>query len=265
MPPTLPRFALLEGRLPDAARAAIRGAYEVVTAAEATGAEGVLVVAGDDALAAVRGYRDAGGRLPVYVLVEGAVPMPERLAWIREGADDLLSMDALAEALEQKVKSAAWRPTPLPDPGETAARVDRWLRAAARYLGAREELLAELGPQGRGRYLDVAFLRDQVLRAGDLDGGPDPFGQRRGSDREALAWPARLLSPVPGEAQILNVGADGACLALPVAPGPGERVFAVISGEHVTARLEFEVRWQRRVGRGRWQVGVFGIACVLES
>jgi hypothetical protein len=258
--PPLPRFALLDGRLPDAAAAAIRGTCEVVGAAAAEDADGALLLGGSDAVATVREYRAAGGRLPVYVLVEGEVPMADRLAWIRHGADDLLSLDTLGEALARKARSASARPVP----GAAGPRLDRWLRASARYLAAREELLAELGPAGRGRYLDVAFLRDQVLRASEFDGGPDLFGQRRGSEREALDWPARLVSPSPGEALVLDVGADGARLSLPVAPGPDERVSVVVSGEHVTGRLDFEVRWQRRIGRGRWQVGVVCTACVLE-
>ena len=38
-----------------------------------------------------------------------------------------------------------------------------------------------------------------------------------------------------------------------------------IRGDQVTGELRFEARWQRRVGRERWLVGVFTTACMLQD
>lgn len=252
---------MLEGGLPDDARAAAAGVADLVPPEEAAGAEGVLVPAGPDGARVARVYRDRGGRLPVYALSSARVTVADRIRWIREGGDDLLALAELPAALERKLAAGALRPTA--GDGPVAERVDRWLRAAARYLSAREEILADLGKNGRTRYLDAVFLRDHVVRAGHADGGPDAFGQRRRGDREALDWPARLSAPIPVDARVQQIGAEGACLSLPVAPGPGERLVAEVAGKQVTGRLELEVRWLRRVARGRWQVGVFSIACTL--
>jgi hypothetical protein len=231
-----------------------------------TPAEGALLHATADALPALRHYREEGGRLPIFAVAEGPVRMDDRIRWVREGADDLFAADTAADALARRLRSDTWRspPSPREAVGNVGARVDRWLRASGRYLLAREHLVGEIPQAGRSRYLDTVFLRDQVLRTGDNEGPADAFGQRRGGEREVLDWPIRVLAPTVSEGQLLNIGADGVCLALPVAPSPGERLQMAVSGERAAGRLEIEVRWQRRIGRGRWQIGAFAISCALE-
>ncbi len=262
----LPRFLVLGGRLPDAALSGLAGLVELVDGADpAAPADGGLLPANAEVLPALRRYREGGGRLPIFAVSEEPIDIAQRLRWIRQGADDLLEARTAAETLARKLRSDTWRqPLAALDPSQAADRVDRWLRASSRYLDAREELVGDLGNHGRSRFLDASFLRDQVVRAGDGEAAADPFGQRRGSERESLNWPVRLLAPVVADGHLQNIGADGVCLALPTAPGPGERLQLAVSGERVSARVELEVRWQRRIGRGRWQIGAFGIACTIE-
>jgi hypothetical protein len=227
-------------------------------------ADGVLVHARPELFPALRRFRQGGGRLPIFGLADGEADIPARLEWIREGADDLLDQRSAAEVLLRKLRSdISWRNPGEGKPGtpRIAIRIDRWLLASRRYLETRERLVAGLGEGGRARFLDCAFLRDQAARAADAEGAPDGFGQRRGGDRETLDWPIRLLAPVAGAGELLNIGADGACLSLPNAPGSGERLQVLLEGHEVAATVELEVRWQRRVARNRWQVGAFGIAC----
>lgn len=229
--------------------------------------DGVLVHAHADLFPALRRFRDGGGRLPIFGLSLGAVDIGERIRWIREGADDLLDIGTAAAALIRRLHKETWQPvTRRPSTDAlvpTSARVDRWLLAASRYLSAREEVVKALGDGGRGRYLDCAFLRDQLLKASETEPVIDLFGQRRGSERESLSWPVSLLSPDQADGELLDIGADGACLALPTSPDPGQRLQVRIEGGTVDARLEFEVRWRRRVSREAWHAGVFAIACAV--
>ncbi len=266
---SLPRFLLLGGPLPEAAVAGLRDVVTLDATEDATApADGILVPARPEVLPAIRRFRDAGGRLPIFAVSPTPVTITERLAWIGDGGvNDVLAADTAGEALARKLRSETWRPSAPPsgEGNEAGARVDRWLRAASRYLEAREALLAGLGPRGRARFLDTTFLRDKVLRAGDGDFAADPFGHRRGSEGESLSWPVNLLAPVATSGHLENIGADGACLALANAPGPGERLHISVVGERVAATLALDVLWQRRIGRGRWQVGALALACTIES
>ncbi|MDP2314570.1 MAG: hypothetical protein Q8P41_16830 [Pseudomonadota bacterium] len=262
-----PRFVVLGGPVPERLRADLSGEVDLLEGADLVdpATDGVLVHAHAELFPALRRFRDGGGRLPIFGLAEGPVDVDQRIRWIREGADDLLDLETAAATLSRKLRAEVWRPAGRPTPPTenlpVAARVDRWLTAAGRYLPARELLVETLGLGGRNRYLDCAFLRDQLVRAGDTDVTADVFGQRRGSEREPLGWPVQLLAPIEGGGELLNIGADGACISLPSAPGPGERLHVRIEGTNVAATMELEVRWRRRVSRDRWQVGAFGIAC----
>ena len=66
---SLPRFLLLGGALPERARAGLTGVVEVVEGSPA-GAEGGLIPAKEEALPALRRYREGGGRLPVFAVTE---------------------------------------------------------------------------------------------------------------------------------------------------------------------------------------------------
>jgi hypothetical protein len=263
---TTPRFVVLGGPVPEPLQTDLLGVVELFEGGDLVdpSTDGVLVHAHADLFPALRRFRDGGGRLPIFGLSLGSVDITERLRWIREGADDLLEIGTAAATLMRKLRTEAWQPAARAPGGESlppAARVDRWLMAAGRYLAAREELVDTLGTGGRDRYLDCAFLRDQLLRAAESEATSDMFGQRRGSEREPLGWPVWLLAPVEVGGELLNIGADGACLALPTSPGPGQRLQVRIEGGTVAAMLELEVRWRRRVARDRWQIGAFGIAC----
>ncbi len=265
---TSPRFVVLGGPVPEPLRTDLLGIVELFEGGELVdpSTDGVLVHAHDYLFPALRRFRDGGGRLPIYGLTRGPVQIGERIRWIREGADDLLDIAFAGATLARKLRTEAWRPSvraPGAEPTPIAMRLDRWLTAAGRYLPAREHLVDTLGNNGRGRYLDCAFLRDQLVRATETEGSPDLFGQRRGSDRENLGWPIRLMSPIESTGELLNIGADGACLSLSTAPVPGDRLQVRIEGGTVAATMEMEVRWQRRVSRDRWQVGAFGIACAV--
>ena len=149
-------------------------------------------------------------------------------------------------------------------PPSAGQRLDRWLQASARYLATRESLIAGLGEGGRSRYLDCVFQRDQVMRTGD-GGMPDVFGQRRGMDRETFSWPIVVHQPKALTGNLENIGPDGACLALPTAPPPGQALHASVQGETLRGELVFEARWQRRVAKDRWLVGVCTTACRVHE
>ncbi|MDP2310328.1 MAG: hypothetical protein Q8P18_30205 [Pseudomonadota bacterium] len=268
MQATTPRFVVLGGPVPEPLRSELLGVVELFEGGDLVdpSTDGVLVHAHADLFPALRRFRDGGGRLPIFGLSQRPVEIGERLRWIREGADDLLEIGTAAATLLRKLRTEAWQaatPAPRGERVPAGARVDRWLMAAGRYLSAREDLVETLGAGGRNRYLDCVFLRDQLLRAAESEAPTDMFGQRRGSERESLGWPVWVLAPLAVGGELLNIGADGACLALPTAPGPGERLQVRIEGATVAAMVELEVRWRRRVSRERWQIGAFGIACAV--
>lgn len=221
-------------------------------------ADGVILHANGDVFPAVRRFRSAGGNLPIFGWSEQTVDIAVRLEWIREGADDLLHPENAVEALLRRLRGDARRAVGQLD---TAMRLDRYLEALRRYLLTREDLVTALGESGRARYLDCTFQRDQVMRASETDATVDAFGQRRGSDREPLAWPAAVMEPYHGTCHVLNIGPDGMCLSLAQAPVAGERLALAIEGATQSMRVEMEVRWQRRIGRDRWEAGALALAC----
>lgn len=243
------RFLVLGGPVPTRLREELGGSIELHAEADLPfeEADGVLLHAVAELLPALRRFRAKGGALPLFGWSDGEADVRERLTWIREGADDLVSGPLAAEVLHRRVRGAATRRAG--DPA-TGARIDRYLRSIARYVQAREQLVSDLAEGGRGRVVDVAFLRDQALRASE-DHVPDPFGQRRGGDRDVLAWPAELLDPA-GTAELLNLGADGVGIALPRPPPRDGRLRAAIEGLTVRAELDLDVRWHRRSSRERW-------------
>jgi len=263
-----PRFVVLGGPVPEALRADLFGDIELFEGGELVDptTDGVLVHAHADLFPALRRFRDGGGRLPIFGLAPGSVAIADRIRWIREGADDLLDVTSAADALRRKIRSDTWRPAgALPNlaPLSTSARVDRWLVATDRYLPARDRIVAALGADGRARYLDLVFLRDQLLRASDLEGAPDAFGQRRGADRVPLDWSVQVLLPVECRGELINIGAEGASIAVPAPPQQGGLLRVTVEGSAVAGVLDFEVRWQRRASRERWHLGALALACTL--
>ncbi len=264
-----PRFLVLNGRLPAQLAAPILPSLDLFDdgALGLADADGILVYATGPPPPALRHLRETGVTLPVFGIAPAPVDVTDRILWIRAGADDLLSAFRAADVIQARLRNDDPRIGALgetaADPGRTGDRVDRWLLACHLYFQARERIIDALDEGGRVRFLDCVFLRDQVLRAGDTDSAPDAFGQRRGGDREPLGWPVHILSARACAGELLNVGADGACLGVGKAPDPGDRMEIGVAGASVEATIRMQVRWQRRVARDRWQIGAFAIDCTL--
>lgn len=254
------RFLVLGGPVPARLREDLGGSVSLHAEAELPfgEADGILLHAVADLLPALRRFRAAGGALPLFGWSDTVADVRDRLAWIREGADDLVSGPHAADALNRRLRG---RPAGRIAEPAAAARIDRYLRTIERYVQAREQLVAGMGDGGRGRIVDCSFLRDQVIRAAE-DSPADAFGQRRGSERESLGWPVELLEPA-GKAELINIGADGVCLALFQAPSREGHLRAAVEGLSVRAELDLEVRWHRRAGRDRWEAGALSVGCRL--
>ncbi len=246
---------VLGGPVPEGLRAALTGVIDLVPEGASNDGEidGVLIYAKQESLAVFRKFRRAGGALAIFALSEGPVDLNARLQWIRYGADDLLDPATAAETLTRKLQSPATHSADIAEQTTRGMYLDRYLRGLHRYLGARNEILGTLGEGGLTRYLDTAFLRDQVLRADDNDQPADAFGQRRGGLREMLRWPMQIIEPTSNTGEVLNIGADGMSISL--AHAPPERMRMALEAGNVAATLDVDVRWQRRVARDRWEVG----------
>ncbi|MBM4393747.1 MAG: hypothetical protein FJ090_21685 [Deltaproteobacteria bacterium] len=247
------RFMVLGGPVPAALQAALTGVVEFVPdgAVPDDDVDGLLVHARPESLAVFRRFRRKGGSLPIFALADGPVEIGARVQWIRHGADDLLDPATAADTLRRKMK-ASHAAESAKDDAEKGMYLDRYLCCMQRYVAAREALLSRLGENELSRYLDCVFLRDHALRASE-DAPADPFGQRRGDQREPLGWPVSVVEPVDGAGEILNVGADGCACAINVPPG--DRLTLSVQTGAMSAELSLDVRWQRRVARDRWEFG----------
>jgi len=259
-----PRIVVLGGPIPGQLVAELDGTVTLVeeSAIGADGVAGVLVHARADSLPAVRRFRVAGGQLPIYGLAEGTVSVADRILWIREGADDLLPMASAAEVLVRRIRGEATRIQPADEAVPLGVRLDRWLVALHRYVQLRTRVLNRLGPDGATLLLDMSFHRDQVMRAADAEVTVDALGQRRGGARETLAWTVRVLGEPSGEAELVNVGADGYSVAS-AEQLPLGALRVEIDGLTVSAVLQGEVRWCREAGPDRWEAGVYVQATTL--
>lgn len=251
------RFMVLGGPVPPELQAALTGTIELVpdggTADDDI--DGLLVHARTESLPVFRRFRRKGGALPIFALAEGPVEIGARVQWIRHGADDLLDPATAAETLRRKLRGNKGA-TPGGE-GDRGMFLDRYLKCMHRYVHARQELMARLGEAALSRYLDCVFLRDQALRASE-DAPADAFGQRRGGQREPLRWPVTILDAGESAGELLNVGADGCACA--VSSAPGERLSLRVQTGAITATLDVDVRWQRRVARDRWEFGGLVVA-----
>jgi hypothetical protein len=251
----LARFKVLGGPIPVDLAEALAGIAELVP--ENGGddkVDGVLIYAKDESLPAFRRFRKDGGDLSIFALAEGEVDLSARLRWIREGADDLVSLSTAPEILQRKLLAPPGAAVDVAEDMSRGMFLDHYLRAMHRYLGARNDVLAALGDGAITRYLDTCFLRDQVLRPRGSEQPADAFGRRRGGARAEVHWPLQVIEPVQVAADLLNFGADGMSLAMGVAPA--EKLRVAIEAASVGAVLDVDVRWQRRVARDRWEVGV---------
>lgn len=258
-----PRIVVLGGSIPESLGAQLQGNIDLVPESEVEAGNwtGILVHARVESLSAVRRFRNAGGLTPIYGLADRAVDVGRRIQWIREGADDLLSLDTAAAVLTRRIRGPAAQVRPIGEPAlPERVRIDRYLAALTRYLATRTELLEMLGEAGRQRFLDCYFLREQVLRAADGE-FPEVGGQRRGADREPMQWGVRLLGRPPEEsiAELQNIGPDGIGLSLHRPLPPGEQIRIELDGYNTSAIVTAEVRWQRRASRERWDVGTFAL------
>jgi hypothetical protein len=259
----LTRYMVLGGPVPPELATALAGLVDLVAEDQVpdTEVDGVLIHARPESAAIFRRFRRAGGSLPIFALTTDAVTITERLQWIRHGADDLLDLATAADTLRRKLRTAP-KPGDVREDAERGMFLDRYLRCMHRYIGARQALIPALGEQALSRYLDCVFLRDQALRAAE-DAPTDAFGQRRGSQREPMKWPVRTTDPMESDGTLLNVGADGCALALPTQPPDHLRL--TLSTGALTATLDLEVRWQRRAGRGRWELGGLIVGVHLQE
>ena len=256
-----PRIVVLGGPIPEILRAQLAGNIDLLPEVEIETGDwtGILVYARNEALSAVRRFRNAGGVAAIYGLSETPVDVAQRIRWIREGADDLLAMDTAAGVLARRLRGPATRVPGALASVPTGVRLDRYLTALSRYLSARSDVLGLLGEAGRQRFLDCHFLRDQVLKAADGDFPDTGNGQRRGSDREPLQWGVHLANRATDDAiaELQNIGADGLGLALRSPMTPGELMRVDLDGYTMSAVISVEVRWQRRSSKDRWEVGCF--------
>ncbi len=259
----VPRFVVLGGPIPAALREALAGAIEFVTAAALSEgpADGVLLHCDGDVRPALRRFRESGGGLPIFGWSDAPVDLEARLAWIREGGDDVLSIDGAVDALLRRARLGTGRAV---QRAEAAVRMDRWLHQMERYLAVRAPLEHGLGEAGRARILDLAWQRDQVARAAENEPGPDAFGQRRARDGWRIDWPARFEAH--GEdVTLLSLGPDGFAYAAGRPPAPDERQRMWVHGATAHAVLDVEVRWQRRVTRERWEAGAHVLSCRCDT
>ncbi len=266
--PSNPRIVVLGGPVPESLRLQLLGNIDFYPEAEIESGNwaGILVHARSESLPAVRRFRNAGGRAAIYGLSESRVDVKERIQWIREGADDLLSLDTASGVLARRLRGPATRQTAATPSVPTGVRVDRYLTALQRYLTARGDVLTMLGDSGRQIFLDCHFLRDQVLRVSEQADPDLGNGQRRGSEREPMQWGVRLVdraneaAVLGASAELQNIGADGLGLALHAPIQPGDTARVEIDGYTLGALVTIEVRWQRRAARERWEIGAFALA-----
>ncbi len=260
-----PRVVVMGGPVPPDLQTALDGNVELVPEEGLGDAPyaGILVHARAESLPAVRRFRMAGGLLPIYGLAEQPVSVAERILWIREGADDLIPARSCAGVLLRRLRGAATRLQPADEAVPIGVRLDRYLVALHHYSLLRVGVVASLGPGGANRLIEMSFHRDQVMRAADAEVPLDAFGQRRGGDREALAWGLRALDPVDAEGELVNVGPDGVCLLVPYSPNPGDTMRIEIEGLSVSAILDGEVRWRRPMDVGRCEIGLYVNRVVL--
>jgi hypothetical protein len=260
-----PRIVVMGGPVPEPLRAELSGNIELVpeTALGDEPYAGVLVHARSESLGAVRRFRTAGGQLPIYGLSEGAVPVSERILWIREGADDLLPLASCADVLIRRLRGVPARLQPANEVVPIGVRLDRYLVALTRYVVLRRAVVQRIGEGGQQKLMDMSFHRDQVLRAADAEVPLDAFGQRRGGNREVLAWPVRLMDAHAGEGELINVGPDGVCLTMPTQPSQNELFRVEIEGLTVSAIIDGDARWRRQTAKDRWEVGLYAANVTL--
>lgn len=253
---TPPRIMVLGGPVPEPLQHALRGNIELVPEGPLAGDEvaGVLVHARPEALAAVRRFRMSGGQLAIYGLAGATIPMNERLTWIREGADDLLSIDNAASVLVRRLRGPPARPAPEGIP--PGVRIDRYLKALERYLVLRSELERRLGADAAERLRECFLAREDTLAASELGVPAVGSQERRQSGREEISWPATLTDR-GGGCELVDVGPDGVRLKVgePLAPGEWARV--AVDGLERGGVLAGEVRWCAPGEGGTFGVGLF--------
>lgn len=263
-----PRFVVLGGPVPEKLQQDLRDCIELVPegALADEKVEGALVHARADVLATVSRFRRNGTTFPLYALAAGPVDVASRIQWIRYGVDDLLDPDNASITLRRRLDADGGQRTDVRDEAFRRAFVQRWVTAMHRYVSSRNEIVARLGEGGLARYLDAARLRDFCAKASDPNGPvADSFGERRGADREPLHWPVKVIEPEVADGALMNVGADG--VALSCDRPPADRLRVEIRTGSFEATLDLEIRWQRRVGRQRWEAGaiVNGVTLTREG
>lgn len=258
------RIVVLGGPVPLALRARLADNLEVVDAQAASDgqAAAVLLYAHSDAIRALRRFREGGGTVPVFGYSSAPADIGARLEWIREGAEDLLDPASAPAALVRRIRGGGAREVAVDGDTPVAVRLDRYLLALDEYLARRRDLTRRLGDGGVASYLDTVVLRERVMRAGELLGGPVPPGERRGSPRELLVWQARLVDSPDEVVEVQNVSADGLGLSLDREPRQRSLLRVEVDGLAVSAQIELEIRWRRREGE-RWVAGAWATRATI--
>jgi hypothetical protein len=248
------RLVVFGGAPPAVLAEALHGVAQLVTAGTIPDeeADGVVLFEGPEALDAVRAFRTAGGATPVYGWSPAAVDLERRLAWIREGADDLVGGHVGAARFRARLAQPAAGAPPT-----AAQRVDEWLDHLPRYLRARDQLWTGVDTDAAERHAACMRLRDQLLDASDPGVALVP----------AAAVPLRQPILVGGQPMELSLlGADGiavrgATTRLPV----GAAVRVDIRGRRTRARMTANVRWTEASADGTHTLGLLVLACETEA
>lgn len=247
---------VLGGAVPEPLQHALRGNIELVPEGPDPGDEvaGVLVHARPEALAAVRRFRMSGGQLAIYGLAGATIPMNERLTWIREGADDLLTIDNAADVLVRRLRGPPTRPAVAGLP--PGVRIDRYLQALERYLVLRTDLERRLGAEAAERLRECFLAREDTLAASEIGVPPVRTQERRGAGRDELSWPATLVDREL-ECELVDVGPDGVGIIVGEPLSPGEWARVSVDGLERGGVLAGEVRWCAPGEAGTFGVGLF--------
>lgn len=247
------------GPVPGELREALADNIDIVAEADLGDGDynAILVHARPGSLTAVRRFREAGGNVPIYGYSTDPVTIHQRLAWIREGADDLLQTEPAVSALIRRMRGPTPRTAPTAPTLPVAMRLDRYLLALDQYIAARSDVIRRLGDGGSDRYAACVARRQQVCRASDGDIELDPLADRRGSPRHDLNWSIRVVDDPDVNAELLDVSADGLRILIDAEPVPGETLRIGVEGLTVAAEVEVAVCWSQARPAGGWEAGTW--------
>jgi hypothetical protein len=282
----LPTVCLLDDQEPPGLRGALSG---LAALHRRPGAEDLVwLVCGDhgDLQRRLAEAREARGRAaPVLAWTRRPVDRDRRLDAIRDGAEDMVSLDRLIEVISRRVRATL--PPPLleeeelevaaysaaapaggailaaPAPEEDAETLARWLKGMSPYLTRRNALWQQLGDFSPSDWFAACHLRERVQATAAGREAPGVYSLGRSGFRQRMAHRAALQAPRDEQTQITNIGTDGLCLSVSQ-PLPLERELALeVRAGDVLARVRARPRWQRPSPGGGWLVGCLVLSVEL--